>query len=326
MASNKSLKKAKCAKKDEFYTQLEDIEKELCHYTPHFKGKKVLCNCDDPRVSAFVRYFVMHFEQLGLKHLTASCYRNTKAAPFIHGKEENAVRLDWDGSLEAYRYEEDFLRIPCTPLVGDGDFRSAEVKALLDDSDIVVTNPPFSLFREYVAQLIESGKKFLIIGNQNAITYKEIFPLIMQNKMWLGESIHSGDRKFYVSDAYDLNAAGCGIDEDGKRFIRVKGVRWYTNLDIKRRHEHFDSGAKYSGSAYPRYDEYDAIEVPHTSDIPMDYDGIMGVPITFLDRYNSDEFEILGLDRYIAGNPHPGHRFTIGGRETYARILIRFRH
>lgn len=326
MAANKGLIGAKSAKKDEFYTRLEDIEKELYHYEHHFKGKKVLCNCDDPRVSNFVRYFVMSFEQLGLKKVTATCWRNTNPDLFSQGKEDHAVRLDWDGSSGPYHYEEDFSRIPCTQLEGDGDFRSDEVKALLDDSDIVVTNPPFSLFREYVTQLVESGKKFLIIGNQNAITYKEIFPLIMQNKMWLGESIHSGDRMFYVPDYYDMNAAGCGIDKEGNRFIRVKGVRWYTNLDIKRRHEHFESGSKYrDGSSYPHYDEYDAIEVSHTSDIPMDYDGVMGVPITFLDRYNPDEFEILGLDRYIADNPHPGRRFTIDGRETYARVLIRFR-
>ena len=182
-----------------------------------------------------------------------------------------------------------------TKLNGDGDFRSDECLALLDEADIVVTNPPFSLFREYVSVLLEHKKHFIIIGNVNAITYKEFFPLIKENKVWIGASIHSGDRKFYVPDDYPLNAAGCGIDDEGRRFIRVKGVRWYTNLDIKQRHEEMILVKRYSPELYPKYDNYDAINVNSTADIPCDFDGIMGVPITFMDKYCPEQFEILGL-------------------------------
>ncbi|MCI6725984.1 MAG: adenine-specific methyltransferase EcoRI family protein, partial [Bacteroidales bacterium] len=194
------------------------------------------------------------------------------------------------------------------------------------EADIVVTNPPFSLFREYVAQMMDFGKKFLIIGNVNAITCKEIFPLFRDNKLWLGPSITSGDRKFNVPDDYPLNAAGCGIDEQGKRFIRVKGVRWFTNLDHNKRHETLDLVCRYTPDDYPHYDSYDAIEVGKTADIPCNYSGVMGVPITFLDKYNPEQFEIIGIDRYVEDNPIPGKRFTINNKEIYARILIRNKH
>ena len=216
-------------------------------------------------------------------------------------------------------------------LEGDGDFRSDECLALMDEADIVVTNPPFSLFREYVATLMEHEKHFIIIGNVNAITYKEFFPLIRDNKVWIGASIHSGDRKFYVPDDYPLNAAGCGIDEDGRRFIRVKGVRWYTNLDIKQRHEELILVKKYAGheDEYPMYDNYDAINVDKVKDIPYDYMGVMGVPITFLDRYNPEQFEIIGLIagniRGLAGIPSKVGKDGpyINGKLRYGRILIR---
>lgn len=215
-------------------------------------------------------------------------------------------------------------------LKGDGDFRSMECIVILQEADIVVTNPPFSLFREYVAQLVKFGKKFLIIGNQNAITYKEIFPLIMRNELWLGASIHSGDRKFGVPDDYPLNATTCGVDENGQRFIRVKGVRWFTNLDYPQRHEKLPLYKKYEAGEFPRYDNYDAIEVPKTADIPFDYDGVMGVPITFMDKYNSDQFELIGCsdngavpEEYKLPHFKRHNEPYLAGKKVYKRIFIR---
>lgn len=325
MAKNADLGAAKTAKKDEFYTQLTDIEKEMRYYRKHFQGKTVLCNCDDPFESNFFKYFALNFNRLGLKKLIATCYYSSPIAgqqlqygcdangqmTFYFedtGTEENKSKRPYkavvtqvydkmgDGGVdmldvaELFRSGENEL----VELEGDGDFRSPECLALLDEADIVVTNPPFSLFREYVSVLVEHGKHFIIIGNVNAITYKEIFPLIKEDKLWLGASIHSGDRKFYVPEDYPLNAAGCGIDEDGKRYIRVKGVRWYTNLDMKQRHEELILVKRYSPEEFPTYDNYDAIEVSKTADIPCDYSGEMGVPITFLDKYSPDQFEIIG--------------------------------
>lgn len=231
--ANKNLNKAKEAKKDEFYTQLEDINNELRHYREHFRGKTVLCNCDDPRVSNFFKYFAYNFEFLGLKKLIATCYKNQDVNLFSEGTSEQAVYLVYEGDKNGNHIPDD-EEIEVLPLKGDGDFRSEECIEFLKEADIVVTNPPFSLFREYVAQLIKYDKKFLIIGNVNAITTKDIFPLIMEGKMWFGASIHSGDRKFWVPDDYPLNAAGCGVDDTGKKFIKVKGVRWFTTLIIKR--------------------------------------------------------------------------------------------
>lgn len=292
--ANKNLNKAKEAKKDEFYTQLEDINNELKHYREHFRGKTVLCNCDDPRVSNFFTYFAYNFEFLGLKKLITTCYKNQNVDLFSQGQCEKAVYLVYEGDKNG-NHIPDAEEIGVMPLKGDGDFRSPECIELLKEADIVVTNPPFSLFREYVAQLIEYDKKFLIIGHQNAISYKEIFPLIMQNKIWLGASIHSGDRKFWVPDTYELRAAGCGIDETGKKYIRVKGVRWFTNLDYKERHEDIILYKPYTNKEYPTYLNYNAIEVRKTAEIPLDYEGLMGVPITFLDKYNPEQFEIIGI-------------------------------
>lgn len=292
--ANKNLNKAKEAKKDEFYTQLEDINNELKHYREHFRGKAVLCNCDDPRVSNFFTYFAYNFEFLGLKKLITTCYKNQDVDLFSQGQCEKAVYLVYEGDKNG-NHTPDAEEIGVMPLKGDGDFRSPECIELLKEADIVVTNPPFSLFREYVAQLIEYDKKFLIIGHQNAISYKEIFPLIMQNKIWLGASIHSGDRKFWVPDTYELRAAGCGIDETGKKYIRVKGVRWFTNLDYKERHEDIILYKPYTNKEYPTYLNYNAIEVRKTAEIPLDYEGLMGVPITFLDKYNPEQFEIIGI-------------------------------
>lgn len=210
-----------------------------------------------------------------------------------------------------------------TPLQGDGDFRSEECKEILKEADIVVTNPPFSLFRAYIAQLIEYDKKFLIIGSHLSVSTKEVFPLVRDGKVWYGASIHSGDREFRVPDDYPLDAAGWRVDEDGTKYIRIKGVRWFTNLDYPQRHEDFILTKHYSPEEYPKYDEYDAINVNETKKIPCDYDGVMGVPISFLDKHNPDQFDIIGLDRYVPDNPHYGKRFTINGKETFARILIK---
>lgn len=298
---NRDLNSARDAKKDEFYTQLSDIEKELRHYKQHFAGKVVYCNCDDPRVSNFFTYFSYNFEKLGLKKLITTCYKSKEMDLFSTNKSEQAVYLEYEGDKNVNRIP-DLSEIEVKPLSGDGDFRSDESIALLKQADIVVTNPPFSLFREYVKQLIDYDKKFIIIGNVNAVTTKEIFPLIMENKVWLGPSIKSGDREFGVPDSYPLNAAGTRVDGDGKKYIRVKGVRWFTNLDFKERHEDIILYKKYDEESYPKYDNYDAIEVAKTKDIPLDYNGVMGVPITFLDKHNPLQFEIVGIAKTWFGS------------------------
>ncbi|MCQ2111871.1 MAG: adenine-specific methyltransferase EcoRI family protein [Bacteroidaceae bacterium] len=319
MAGNKNLEQAKKAKKDDFYTQLTDIEKELRHYTEHFKGKTVLCNCDDPKVSNFFVYFVRNFKELGLKRLITTCYKNNQPDLFSQHDCEQAVWLDYQGGDDN---NPDVAKIAATarPLRGDGDFRSKECIELLKEADIVVTNPPFSLFRDFLAQLMEYDKKFLIIGNVNAISLKEIFPLLKENKMWLGQSIHSGDREFAVPADYPLQASGYRTDENGNNFIRVKGVRWFTNLEYKERHEWLDLYKKYTPDEYPKYDNYDAINVNKTSDIPMDYDGVMGVPITFIDKYCPEQFEIIGNEYSLNIDKGRGY---IDGKRMYSRIFIK---
>lgn len=330
--ANKQLTGAKKAKKDEFYTQLADIEVELKHYREHFKGKTVLCNCDDPRMSNFFYYFVLNFHFLGLKKLITTCYKNQNPDLCSENISEQAVYLVYEG--------ED-IGIPPNPTIaglvrsleGDGDFRSKECIAFLEEADIVVTNPPFSLFREYVAQLIKYDKKFIIIGNINAVTYKEIFPLIQRDQVWLGPSIHSGDREFEIPSSYPLEAAGSRTDNEGRRYIRVKGVRWFTNLDFPQRHEELTLYKKYSPEEYPHYDNYDAINVDKVADIPCNYDGVMGVPITYLDKHNPDQFEILDANDFIIRDqaPKKPHELIkdkdgyVKGRIVYARILIRKR-
>lgn len=293
-SKNSGLSKAREAKQDEFYTQLSDIEKELKHYKKHFKGKVVYCNCDDPRVSGFFHYFSYNFEKLGLKKLIATCYKSGERDLFSSNDAEAAIMLEYTGDKDKNNVP-DPSEIGIVKLKGDGDFRSEESIELLKQADIVVTNPPFSLFREFVKQLVEYDKKFLIIGNLNAASYKEVFSLIKSNKIWFGPSIKSGDREFGVPDSYPLNAAGTRVDEDGKKYIRVKGVRWFTNLDFSERHEDLILFKTYTPDEYPTYDNYDAIEVSKTKDIPADYCGAMGVPITFLDKYNPAQFEILGI-------------------------------
>lgn len=287
--ANKNLNAAKTAKKDEFYTQLEDINNELRHYREHFRGKTVLCNCDDPRVSNFFTYFAYNFEFLGLKRLITTCYKNQDMDLFSQNKCEQAIYLIYDGDKNGNNIP-DPEEIGIHPLKGDGDFRSKECIELLKQADIVVTNPPFSLFREYVAQLIEYDKKFLIIGHQNAIHYKEIFPLIMENRLWLGYGFKGGAGHFISN--YEDNATA-GDHREG--MIRVPGVHWFTNLEIKKRHENLILYKHYTSEEYPHYENYNAIEVSKTADIPYDYDGAMGVPTTFLDKYNPEQFEIIGL-------------------------------
>ena len=333
MGKNADLTLAKKRKKDEFYTQLVDIENELKHYKEHFKDKVVLCNCDDPRKSNFFKYFADNFEKLQLKRLIATCYKSQDVDLFSQGDCERAICQIYEGDKNGNMVVDDD-EVCVKELKGDGDFRSAECIEILKQADIVVTNPPFSLFREYVAQLVKYDKKFVIIGNVNSITYKECFSLIKAGKMWLGASIHSGDREFGVPDDYPLTAASSRIDEKGKKFIRVKGIRWFTNLDYKERHDRFPLYRTYSENEYVTYDNYDAIEVGKTCDIPLAYCGVMGVPITFLDKFCPEQFEILGMessagyDVNIVGIPRTKEgdaRPAIKGKTTYARIFIRHR-
>lgn len=342
MSGNTNLLKANKAKKDEFYTQLEDIELELKHYRNDFKGKVVFCNCDDPYESNFFKYFAMNFNTFGLKKLIATCYTTSPVlfeqlplfdifgseAADISVEEKKAYKIeiaevaDYNGDGAIDLSDVEYLlknnKNTLSLLNGDGDFRSEECIELLKQADIVATNPPFSLFREYVAQLIEYDKQFIIIGNVNAITYSEIFPLIKNNKMWLGKSIHSGDREFRVPNDYPLNASGCRVDEQGNKYIRVKGVRWYTNIDYEERHQDLLLYKPYTPEDYPKYDNYDAINVDKTTEIPCDYNGVMGVPITFLDKYNPSQFEII---KFRKGNDNKDLR--INGKCPYFRVLIK---
>lgn len=375
MAKKRDLAAAKLDKKDEFYTQLTDIEKEMRYYRKHFRGKTVFCNCDDPFESNFFKYFVLNFNRLGLKKLIATCYATSPLMGSqlkYHVDSTGQMRFSFDDDpvvddsakrpykaivttvhdtngdggvdmldvAELFRTGENQL----TELEGDGDYRSEECLELLQDADVVVTNPPFSKFREYVGTLMEYDKKFIIIGNVNAIAYKEVFPLLKDDQMWIGASIHSGDRAFYVPDDYPMNASGCGVDESGRRFIRVKGVRWYTNLDIKQRHEELILVNRYSSEKYPKYENFNAINVDRVVDIPCDYDGIMGVPITFMDKYSPDQFKIIGLgitdlgksvgvgdyDRvYKTPASRDGTLYYVKdgkGVVPYARVLIRNKH
>ena len=291
--ANATLTQAKKAQKDEFYTQLSDIERELAHYKDHFRGKTVLCNCDDPYISNFFRYFAFNFEHLGLKRLITTCYKNQNMDLFSMNTNERAIWLEYLGDKNGDRVPSPD-EIGIHYFKGDGDFRSAECIELLKQADIVVTNPPFSLFREYVAQLIEYDKKFLIIGNINAITYKEIFPLIMMNKIWLGYGFQAGNAYFKIpNDAIKDYADGVYNKDTG--LVKFRNCTWFTNLDHEKRHEELILYKTYNPDDYPKYDNYDAINVDKTSDIPGDYDGVMGVPITFLDKYNPEQFEIVAF-------------------------------
>ena len=321
MAKNKNLHQAKSNKKDEFYTQLSDIENELRHYSDHFRGKVVYCNCDDPRVSNFFHYFAYNFRLLGLKKLVTTCYKNQQMDMFSQNDSERAIYLEYDGTQNETGVPavED---IGVRYLAGDGDFRSDECIELLKQADIVVTNPPFSLFREYVAQLIEHDKKFVIIGHQNAITYKEIFPLIKDNKLWLGITPRGKDMLFdvpkdYAKELVETKKEGSAYKiVDGVVYGRLGSAAWYTNLEHSRRREDLILYKRYSPEEYPHYDNYDAIEVSKTKEIPMDWDGKMGVPITFLNKHNPDQFEIVGADWEFTRETKG--RFYVNGRRLYA--------
>lgn len=322
MSRQDDLHAANKAKKDEFYTSLTDIEKEMKNYREQFKGKTVFCNCDDPETSMFWKYFELNFTSLGLKKLISTHYETSIPSY----KLELVSDMTGDGKIDSA----DIIK---TPLVQNGDFRSPECIDILKDADIICTNPPFSLFREYMAQLMEYDKRFIIIGNVNAITYKEIFPLIEDGKVWLGQSIHSGDREFRVPDDYPLNAASCRIDENGVKYIRVKGVRWFTNLDYNERHDDLILYKKYSVEYYPNLDNYKAININKTSEIPLDYYDVMAVPITFLDKWNPDQFDIVGRadanianednTYHIEGFKDKGGAPMVSGKFVYKRILIR---
>lgn len=357
--ANKNLNAAKTAKKDEFYTQMTDIERELQHYWQHFRGKVVLCNCDDPYESNFFKYFALRFNQLELKKLICTCYNGSP----VQG---NELMIDWGDFTDepkkiAYKVEITEVR----DLNGDGavdlsdvryllrndknvlstlrtgDFRDPECIELMKQADIVVTNPPFSLFREYVAQLMKYEKKFLIIGNQNNITYKEIFPLLMKNQLWLGNK--SGDMAFRVPEDYEARDTRYWQDETGQKWRSLGNICWYTNLDHNKRHEELDLVCRYNPNDYMNYDNYMAIEVSHVQDIPYDYKGVMGVPVTFLDKYNPEQFEILGItdrgnayglktkeykDEKNAGDLNRRAAYWDGNvlKPTYARLLIRNKH
>ena len=344
---NTALNRAFMNRKDEFYTMYEDVEKEMLLHADQFVGRTVLCNCDDPFEYAFFRFFVINFNKLGLSKLISTCYSPSSLSKTINTcqnaymavitKVPNVFVAEDDGSLDLnilFNVEGNRLSF----LAGDGDFRSSECINILKNADIVCTNPPFSLFREYISLLIEHGKHFIILGNMNAVTCKEIFPLFRDNKVWYGDSISSGDRKFFVPDDYPLEASGCGIDAEGRRYIRVKGVRWFTNLETPRRRIPLNLTNEYSPTQYPKYDNYDAIEVSKTMLIPTNYSGIMGVPITFLDKYCPEQFKILMLANGNARTNNPkdtldfvgyeqaendrGGVCMIDGKMTYARILI----
>jgi len=345
---NKNLHSAKKQKNDEFYTQFSDINDELQHYKKHFAGKVVYCNCDDPYESNFFKFFALNFELWGLKKLIATCYagspiankelslfndevaenKTTKSPHKIEITEiPNKYQKEAAG-LEAVKLLLASDRNHLTRLKDDGDFRSQECIELLKEADIVVTNPPFSLFREYVSLLMEYDKKFLIIGDQNAITYKEVFKFIKENKLWLGFD-NGGTKWFQVPDNYEIATESRIKIENGIKYFSKGSIMWYTNLDHKKRHQNLILFRKYNEINYPKYDNYDAIEVSKIVDIPVDYDGVMGVPITFIDKYNPDQFEILGKTNnkdhaadYLIGEDPTA---MINGNKLYHRILIKKR-
>lgn len=321
---NNNLKKAKAGKNDEFYTELTDIEKEMKNYKEHFKGKVVFCNCDDPRISNFFHYFSHKFEDLGLKKLITTCYKNQERDLFSEHKSEKAIWLEYNGDRNGNKVP-DVEEIGINQLKGDGDFRSPESIELLKQADIVVTNPPFSLFREYVAQLIEYDKKFIIIGNQNNLTYKEIFKFVKENKIWTGVD-NGGTKWFKVPSHYEIETETRIKTVNGQKYFSMGSVFWFTNLYIKKLDDDLPLCKKYYGneSEYPTYDNYDAINVNKVADIPEDYTGLMGVPITFIDKYNPKQFDIIGIDRVLVEEATGKvSRFRIDDKEIYARIIIK---
>jgi len=325
------LCQAKKQQRDVFYSRLDDIERELRHLEHHFKDKTVLCNCDDPRISNFFHYFSYRFEALGLKRLITTCYKNQDRDLFSQNDSERAIWLEYTGDKNGNRIP-DPEEIGMRQFKGDGDFRSEECIELLKQADIVVTNPPFSLFREYVAQLVKYDKKFLIIGHQNAIHYKEIFPLIMGDKIWLGYGFKGGAAHFINQHYEDYATAG----DHREGMIRVSGVTWFTNLEIPKRNDELVLYRKYDPQVYPTYENYDAIDVSATAEIPEDWYGNMGVPDTFLNQYNPNQFEIVGLGcgdlakeigirRNFRGRTDVAYRIDGKDKCPYSRIIIRRR-
>ena len=339
VSKNKALYEAKQAKNDEFYTQYVDIEKEMQSYLDYnpdvFRDKIVLLPCDDPEWSNFTKYFAQRFSELGLKKLISTCYHTDDSAD--KGKVLVLDRDTFNSTTINATFDWEYLQ-------GDGDFRSDEVTRFRNEADMIITNPPFSLFREFLAWIVIANKKFSIIGNMNAVTYKDVFPLFKSNELWFGCTISSGDREFRVPERYPLEAAFFRVDDNGNKFIRVKGVRWFTNIENGRRHQPLDldtmdnnllvnSEIKKNPNSYQRYQNYHAIEVPRTNGIPSDYDGVMGVPISFLDKYCPDQFEILGMDFEVKDGLLPAlmnqewqgrlNRPYINNKCLYSRIFIK---
>lgn len=318
MTKNSNLHKARKGKNDEFYTMIDTIEKELIYYKKQLKNKTVLCNCDNPESSAFWKYLHLNFSKLGLKKLVSTYY----------SENGSSFKTEYTGGDD--KNIENGIK---TSLNGNGDFRSEECLNVLDYCDVVITNPPFSLFRDYVDVMMQHKKKFLIIGNMNAVTYKQIFPFIKNNLLWYGVSIHSGGTKFYIPKDYPITTKNCGKDEAGKIFVEVGGVRWFTNLDYDTQlKSKLTLSEKYVPEKYPKYDNYNAINVNKVAEIPFDYDGVMGVPITFMDKYNPEQFEILGVSAaWDKSNemqsvclPYNGSlNASVNGKQLYKRIFIR---
>lgn len=351
-SKNSPLNSAGIARQDQFFTRYEDVEAEMINYSVQLVGRSVLCNCDDSLNSAFFRYFVDNLNSLNLKKVVSTSYsgKDSYEGAFAEKPKpawkavvtrvpenfdsQNATSKDWETLFSQNGNS-------LSKLNGNGDFRSSESRELLDSADFVATNPPFSLFREYFRQLVEYKKDFVVLGNLAAATYKDIFPLFRDHKVFFGPSISSGDRKFWVPDNYPLIASGCGVDPDGQKFIRVKGVRWFTNLDSSQKKPFLNLTAKYDRDLYPAYENYDAIDVGRTSEIPTDFKGIMGVPITFIDKYNPQQFELIMLANgnarksvspetlHLVGySEHPHDRGGVGilaGKRVFVRILLRKR-
>lgn len=334
---NSNLQSAKNKKDDEFYTTYETIESEVVHYVAHFTDKTVLCNCDDPFESNFCKYFLKNFNVLGLRRLICTSYcfsavAGTQLCLFDNAQQPYDSKAGYVLDVEKFSNSDgeiadeeiaSFLQKKnvIKKLNGDGDFRSAECIEYLKECDIVVTNPPFSLFKEIVTEIMKEQKKFLIIGNQNAITYKEIFPLIQNNEVWTGYRF--GEMKFRVPQYSKPRKYRYWVDESGQKWRSLGNAMWLTNLDNDRRHERITMTKTYNSTDYPKYDNYDAINVKTIRDIPYDYYGIMGVPITIINRYNSEQFEIVGEANHGSDNEFDLFKPTIDGKEIFKRILIR---
>lgn len=338
MGKNSNLARAKDAKEDEFYTRLEDIEAELGHYSRQFRGKTVLCNCDDPMASNFTKYFCLKFKELGLKELICTCYKNCDYSLFTSNADEHGMYFSYKGTngLDHVPGESE---IDMHYLEGDGDFRSDECREIMKRADVIVTNPPFSKFRDYLTQIIRLEKRFLIIGSRNALTYKEVFPLIKENQVWLGYGFSGGNA--YFRTTADPSQFAEGVYDPETKLVKFRNCCWFTNMDVVSRHEslvlvkkYYDADGKADDNAYPKFDHYDAINVDKVTDIPKDFSGVMGVPITFLDKYNPEQFEIIDANGIRdSGTPakpaglikDSDASIQHGKRKTYARVCIRLR-